>query len=151
MPTLTKRPVAHKPPIKQVATVAVMPAAPDATAATAVPPEAAPLPQGQVYGSSNKNARVVLHLTDAARILVLGPPESDGRSAVFINRTLNPGDSYRVPNFTGVTLTTSNAGAVQVELDGAVIGTAGRAQETAEAISLDPQSIMDRKNGNPGR
>jgi cytoskeleton protein RodZ len=40
---------------------------------------------------------------------------------------------------------------VQVELDGAVLGVAGRPQETADAISLDPQSIMDRNGGNHGR
>lgn len=106
----------------------------------------APLPEGQVYGDTSKSARVVLKARFATRILVQGP---GGR--IIQNRLLKPGDSYRVPNMTGLTLTTSNAGAVQLELDGTVAGVVGKTDETAEAISLDPQSIMDRNSGNHGR
>jgi cytoskeleton protein RodZ len=105
-----------------------------------------PLPRGQVYGGSNKGARVVLRMRQAARILIEGP---DGK--VFMNRTLKPGDTYQLPNNVGLTLTTSNAGAVEVDLDGQSMGVAGRNQDTAEALSLDPQSIMDRYNGSHGR
>lgn len=189
VPTMVKRPVAHKPIIKPVEQPAPPPAAaatdgqaaPDGTApANTVPgqtpagqtpaatqptqpgtpaPQAAtvpaqpvvapPLPQGQVYGV--RSARVVLRARDAVRILVLGHIGADGRPVVYQNRLLKPGDSYRVPNIPGVTLTTSNAGAIQVELDGSVAGVAGKSQETAELISLDPQSIMDRNGGNHGR
>jgi cytoskeleton protein RodZ len=108
------------------------------------PPNAAPapLPQGTVYGEQNKTARVVLRVHQAARILVLG---QDRR--VFINRTLQPGDSYQVPNLVGVTLTTSDAGAVEIDLDGQALGLVGKSLETADAISLDPQSLVDRYNG----
>jgi len=106
-----------------------------------------PLPQGQVYGEQNRNARVILRARQAVRILVQGP---DG--TVFINRTLKPGDSYRVPNLVGMALTTSNAGAVELNLDGSAVGLVGRNQETAEIRSLDPQAIMDRyNNGRAGR
>jgi len=118
-------------------------AAPGVTPAPAAAAPAAPLPQGQVYGESNKSARVVLRLRDTTRILVQGP---DGR--VYMNRILKPGDTYRLPNIPGLSLTTPNAGAVEVDLDGAALGTAGHSQETTEALSLDPQSIMDRYNGN---
>lgn len=107
----------------------------------------APPPQGQVYGEQNKNARVVLRMRQPARILVQGP---DG--TLFINRTLKAGNSYKVPNFVGMTLTTSNAGAVELDLDGTAIGLVGKSQETAEALSLDPQAVMDRYNsGRSGR
>ena len=46
----------------------------------------------------------------------------------------------------GVTLTTTNAGAVEVELDGQSMGYAGQGTALAEALSLDPQSIVDRAN-----
>jgi cytoskeleton protein RodZ len=193
VPTMVKRPVAHKPIIKPVEQPAPPPAAtapdgqvaPDGTApanaapgqtqvpgqtppaaqpgaqpgtqgqqATATPAQPAaapPLPQGQVYGATNRSARVVLRARDAVRILVLGRIGADGRPVVYQNRLLKAGDSYRVPNIPGVTLTTSNAGAIQVELDGSVAGVAGKSQETAELISLDPQSIMDRNGGNHGR
>jgi cytoskeleton protein RodZ len=80
------------------------------------------------------------------RILVQG---ADG--TVIINRVLRPGDSYRVPDKVGLTLTTPDGGAVAVELDGQVMGSAGTHGQVTEAISLDPQAIVDRySGGNPG-
>lgn len=106
---------------------------------------AAPLPQGTVYGEQNHNARVILRVHEPTKILVQGPG-----GMVYINRTLKPGDTYQVPNLVGLTLTTPNAGAVELDLDGASMGFAGHAQEMKEAVSLDPQSIVDRYNGGRG-
>jgi cytoskeleton protein RodZ len=117
--------------------------APTATQAVVPPPAEQPLPQGQVYGDTTKPVRVVLRAREATRILIQGP---DGR--VYQNRLLKPGDSYRLPNIPGLTLTTPNAGVVDVSLDGTPMGTAGHSQETIEALSLDAQSIQDRYNGN---
>ncbi len=124
------------------ATVAVPPAA--NSTSTLMPSGTAALdtlPQGHVYGEQNRNARVILRMHDAARVLVEGP---DG--TIFINRTLQPGDSYKVPNFVGLTLTTSNAGAVEVDLDGQAMGLVGKNQDMAEAVSMDPQAVMDHHN-----
>jgi cytoskeleton protein RodZ len=113
-----------------------------AVPSASAPAQAQPLPQGVTYGGQNKNFRVLLRLHAAARVLVQGP---DGK--IFMNRTLKPGDTYQVPNLVGLTLTTSDAGAVEVDLDGQALGLVGKSQETAEAVSLDPQSIVDRYNG----
>jgi cytoskeleton protein RodZ len=121
-------------------------AAPTATPATTAPAPEVPLPVGTVYGQQNHNARVVLRIHVATRILVQGP---DG--IVYMNRTLNPGDTYQVPNKVGVTLTTTNAGAVELDLDGQSMGYAGQGAGVAEAISLDPQSIVDRSNSGGSR
>jgi cytoskeleton protein RodZ len=94
-----------------------------------------------VYGQQNLNARVVLRAHQATRILIQGQG-----GIVYFNRALNPGDTYQVPNKVGVTLTTTNAGAVEVELDGQSIGYAGQGSAVAEALSLDPQSIVDRSS-----
>ncbi len=118
-------------------------AATTAPAAAPPPPAEQPLPPGQVYGDSSKSARVVLRAREATRILIQG---ADGR--VYQNRLLKPGDSYRMPNIPGLTLTTPNAGAVEVSLDGSLMGAAGHNQETIEALSFDVQSIQDRYNGN---
>lgn len=121
-------------------------AAPNATTQlpqTTVPPpvQMAALPPGQTYGAQNRNPRVILRVHVATRILVQGP-----KKAVFINRTLKPGDTYQVPNMVGITLTTPNGGAVELDLDGQAMGFAGRDQQMTEALSLDPQSIVDRYN-----
>ena len=142
--------VAPKPPPKPVVTpqpaegaMAVpgtVPANGDA-ANTAAQQEAA-LPPGHVYGQLNRNARVVLRVKQATRLLIQG---ADGTT--YINRTLNAGDSYMVPDQVGLTLTTADAGAIEVDLDGVSMGTAGRKGQITETLSLDPQAIADRYNG----
>ena len=105
------------------------------------PTEVAALPPGQIYGAQNREPRVILRAHAATRILVQGP-----KKAVFINRTLKPGDTYQVPNMVGLTLTTPDGGAIELDLDGQAMGFAGRDQQMTEALSLDPQSIVDRYN-----
>jgi cytoskeleton protein RodZ len=109
--------------------------------------EAAPAEQpaterhaGQILGQDNAHPRVILHILKPTRILVQG---SDGKT--YINRILHPGDSYRVPDRVGLSLTTSDGSAVQVELDGQMMGVAGKASEIVEAMSLDPQAVVDRQ------
>ncbi|HTW34565.1 MAG TPA: helix-turn-helix domain-containing protein [Rhizomicrobium sp.] len=123
------------------------PPAPDANAQTAAnaPQSAASadaqLPPGHVYGAKNANVRVVLRAHAPTRVLIQG---ADG--TVFLNKMLQPGDSYNVPNRVGLTLTTPNGSAVAVELDGQLMGYAGEGSEMTEALSLDPQAIVDRFN-----
>lgn len=133
-PAATPAPAATAPTATPPATTA-----PSETA-TAAPQEQTP-PVGKVYGQNNKNARVVLRMKETTRVLV---QSADG--ATFINRTLNAGDSYMVPDQVGLTLTAANAGAVEVDLDGAPMGAAGRRGQIAETLSLDPQAIADRAN-----
>ncbi|MBS0471918.1 MAG: helix-turn-helix domain-containing protein [Proteobacteria bacterium] len=130
-----------------VANDATIPGQPPDTAASATPLEQ-PLPPGQSYGLGNAGSRVVLRVHQPARVLVLGPaPERK----VYMNRTLQPGDTYRVPNSVGLTLTTSNASAVELDLDGQPMGYAGKGTGVVESLSLDPQSIFDRSNGGSGQ
>ncbi|MEJ0044394.1 MAG: RodZ domain-containing protein [Rhizomicrobium sp.] len=135
-PAATTAPAAGTP-VPGAATTPAAGAAPPAGA-----PAATPLPQGQVYGANNRGARVVLRVHQPTRVLVQG---EDGM--VYINRTLQPGDTYQVPNVVGLTLTTTNANAVEIDLDGETKGFAGRDAGVAEGLSLDPQSIVDRTSG----
>lgn len=118
-------------------------AAQQSAAANTEPPaeSAASPPQGRAYGLRNHGSRVLLRALATTKVLVEG-----STGTVFINRTLHRGDTYRVPDLVGLTLTTPNAGALQVELDGQMMGRAGRPKEIAEALSLDPQAIVDRSN-----
>jgi len=108
---------------------------PAAPAEAAAPEAAAPT----VYGRSNLNPRVVLKARNDTHITVRG-----GTGTVYINRNLKAGDTYQLPNVTGLTLSTTNAGAVEMDLDGQAIGVAGGVDQSAEAIPLDPQAIVDR-------
>jgi cytoskeleton protein RodZ len=154
--------VAPKPVPKQVVKIQPLPqppapvtAAPNATSpapnATQAPasPDAvqqqAAIPPGKVYGQQNKGARVILRIKQPTQVLVQG---SDGR--IFLNRALNAGDTYMVPDMVGVTLTTGNAGAVEVDLDGVAMGTVGKNGQVGDSFSLDPQAIADRYNGRQG-
>jgi cytoskeleton protein RodZ len=145
----TRTETAAERPAPATAADAAMPrpqSAQDRPAVTGVQPSdtdsAAPLPAGHAYGLRNVNSRVFLRAIGTTRVLVQGP---DG--SIYINRTLSSGDTYRVPDLVGLSLTTSNAGALQLELDGQMMGTAGKSQQIAEALSLDPQAIVDRYNG----
>ena len=136
-PVAAPKPVAAPPTAVAVVTPG-KPAAPSAAPAATAPPAVT----GQVYGEQNKNARVVLRARGDTHITVRG---ADGR--VFINRVLKSGDIYQLPNVVGLTLSTTNAGAVEIDLDGLAMGRAGTDLETTGGISLDPQAIVDRYNG----
>ena len=153
-----KKIVKVEPPKQQPAAPAVTAALPgtnpsaappvdgtQAPATAAAPQQQAVIPPGKVYGQLNKNARVVLRMKRAASVLIQG---ADG--TIYINRLLNAGDTYLVPDMVGLTLTTANAGAVEIDLDGVAMGAAGKNGQIGETLSLDPQSIADRYNGRQG-
>jgi hypothetical protein len=84
---------------------------------------------------------VILRILKPTHVLVQGPDDT-----VYINRTLDPGDTYRVPLIEGVTLTAQNGNAVELDLDGQSMGTASGSPDTAEAVPLDPQGVADHAN-----
>ncbi|HVV28385.1 MAG TPA: helix-turn-helix domain-containing protein [Rhizomicrobium sp.] len=94
---------------------------------------------GTVYGEQNRGARVILRARGDSRITVRA---EDG--TLYINRDLKAGDSYQVPNLPGLLLAASDAGAIEVDLDGSILGRAGEEQQILGRVSLDPQSLVDR-------
>jgi cytoskeleton protein RodZ len=115
-------------------------------AASGPQPAVAAVPGAKVYGEQNRNPRIVLRARGATHITVKG---RDGTT--WINRNLNAGESYNVPNAVGLILTTTNAGAVEIDLDGLAMGSAGGDMQPADNVQLDPQSIVDRfSNRRPG-
>jgi cytoskeleton protein RodZ len=67
------------------------------------------------------------------------------RNRTFIDRSLAPGDTYRVPNMVGLRLSAPDAGAVEIILDGTSIGFVGADGAVARELSLNPQNIVDRR------
>ena len=141
------QPVATPPPAAGAKTPATQSAPINTASPTAAPTSTKPAPAvpgpstGQVYGAQNANPRVVLRARGDTRITVRN---ADG--SFLLNRDLKAGDSYQVPNMPGVTLATSNAGAVELDLDGTTLGRAGAPSQVLGRVSLDPQSLNDRFN-----
>jgi cytoskeleton protein RodZ len=132
-----KTPATHSTPMSATSPTATASAAPPAPTSAAVPAVGA----GQVYGAVNRSSRVVLRARGDTRLTVKG---ADGQ--ILLNRDLKAGDSYQVPDMPGVTMATSDAGALEVDLDGIALGRAGQAQQVVGRVSLDPQSLTDRFN-----
>jgi len=124
--------------------VAPTPSASAPAAAPGVSAAAETLPEGQKYGTQNANSHVTLRAHREARFDVTGP-----NNRTFLGRILKPGDTYQVPNFPGISLTTPDAGAVEVILDGSSVGFAGQNGVAASGLSLNPRDIADRR-GNAG-
>jgi len=97
---------------------------------------------GQHYGIRNKNSRITLRLHAATEVRVGG-----NRNQVFIDRTLDAGDTYRVPNISGLKLSAEDAGAVEIILDDTTIGFAGKDGVPEREISLDPKVVTNVPRG----
>ena len=125
---------------KTPATSTTQMAAPPVTPTPATSPAAVPAVGGaaQVFGSGGAS-RVVLRAHSPVRVTVKG---ADG--STLLNRDLAAGDIDQAPNEPGVTLAISDAGAVEVDVDGKNLGPVGQPQQVLGRVSLEPESLMDR-------
>jgi hypothetical protein len=86
---------------------------------------------------------VTLLAHKGARVTVLGPNQR-----IFLDRQLQPGDAFYVPNAAGLTVSTSDGGALELILDGNTMGYAGQSGVVAQSVSLNPQDVAaGRKTG----
>ncbi len=97
------------------------------------------LPLGERYGEQNRGSRITLRVHRTTFVAVLGL-----RNHQYIDRILRAGDTYRVPNMRGLKLSTRDAGAVEVILDGNTVGFAGEDGAAVKGMSLQPQNIISR-------
>jgi cytoskeleton protein RodZ len=135
------------PPAADPAPSVNAPVQPATPPAAAVPPPqtraaAAPiLPPGQKYGAQNTNSRITLRVHRQSLVTVAG-----ANNRIFINRTLQPGDTYNVPNVGGLRLNAADSGAVELILDGNSIGFAGETGVVANGMPLNAQDLAARRN-----
>lgn len=121
---------------------------PPAVAATPAPvtdpaPAQAPAPAAPAansYGVADGASRIRLEATAPAWIQVRGP----NNEQVF-TRLLNAGERYQVPDRSGLTLLTGNAGGVRIVVDGQTLAPLGNEGEVKRGIPLDPERLK-----NPG-
>jgi cytoskeleton protein RodZ len=143
-------------PVTSAAPVAPAPGAAPSASMSAVPAQTPAVPKpdiadnavstigaagGTVYGEQNKDPRVVLKAKGDTRVTVRS---EDG--SLYLNRDLKAGDTYQVPNLPGLYLATSNAGMIELSLDGKAMGAVGQNQEILGRVSLEPDSLVDRFN-----
>lgn len=133
-------PAPNPPPAPQAAAAIVPPPAvtPEASA-PAAPQSGPPLLEGHKYGVQN-NSRITLLAHKPTRVTVLGPDKR-----LLLDRQLQPGDSYLVPNTAGLTLSTTDGGALELILDGNPVGYAGQNGLLAEGLSLNPQDVAGHR------
>jgi cytoskeleton protein RodZ len=87
---------------------------------------------GVEYGSENHSVRIVLHANKAVWIRV-----EDAEGRIMITRTLQAGDSYRVPDRAGLVLIARDGGALDYSIDGERRGAIGAAGEIVVGRPLD--------------
>ncbi|HEX6957194.1 MAG TPA: RodZ domain-containing protein [Ferrovibrio sp.] len=114
-------------------TAADQPAAGAATE-TAVA-EAAPA-KPATYGALPGESRIQLEATAPAWIQVRGPNNEQ-----IFTRLLNTGERYLVPDRSGLTLLTGNAGGLRIVVDGQALPPLGADGEVKRGIELDPDRL----------
>ena len=97
---------------------------------------------GQHYGTEWKFSRITLRLHGPTEVRV-----GDNRNNVLIDRALDAGDTYRVPDVIGLKLSAPDAGAIEIILDDTTVGFAGRDGVPARQISLDPKALVRQQKG----
>ena len=85
----------------------------------------------QAYGAPERNARVVLLARTESWVQV-----QDTNKELLLTRMLRRGDSYHAPNRLDLVLMTGNAGAIEVMIDGELLGVLGPTGQVRRNIRL---------------
>jgi cytoskeleton protein RodZ len=112
---------------------------PVATPAAPITVAQAEQPQPQ----AEANGRIVLKAVEPTYVQVRDAQQPRSRS-ILVAKVLNVGESYVVPNRTGLIMQTGNAGGLQVEVDGRSLGVFGKSGEVITRIPLDPSYFLER-------
>ncbi|WP_160000170.1 DUF4115 domain-containing protein, partial [Roseomonas sp. 18066] len=113
------------------------------TAAPGAPPPAAPVPPPlasvPAAPAAPAASGVVLRAIDNSWVQI-----RDSRTGrVLLNRTLQPRETFEVPNQPGLVLSTGKAEALSIELDGAATQVLANQVGVRRDISLDPERLRN--------
>ncbi len=98
---------------------------------------AAALAEGRVFGADGSAGRIVIRAVQDSWVQV-----RDAQGELLITRVLRPGDQYRVPDQTGLTLVTGNAGGLEILVDGTVAPRLGRPGDVLRGVALDTARLV---------
>jgi len=90
----------------------------------------------QAYGLPERKARVVLLARTETWVQVQGTNEE-----LLLTRMLRPGDSYHAPDGSDLILMTGNAGAIEVVIDGDLLGVLGPSGQVRRNIRLNVDNL----------
>lgn len=94
---------------------------------------------GELPGTGNAAARMPEIVLEANMATWLEVRDASGR--ILFSRDLQAGDSYRAVDEPGLSVSTSDAGAVNLHLDGELQGTLGETGAALDNIALDARRI----------
>lgn len=113
------------------------------TASFAVPPVTALAPvvtAPPVINVKSGKGRVVIEATQKSWVQV-----SDGANKVIFKKVMNPGETFFVPDQRGMTMVTSNAGGIDLIVDGQKVQAVGRPGEILRGVALAPDELKKKK------
>lgn len=90
----------------------------------------------QVYGRENTDSRIILRAIQDSWVQI-----RNSQDDLLLTRVLRAGDSYRVPDQPGLTLLTGNAGGLEIEVDGSLLGPVGPVGSVRRNVALDPARL----------
>lgn len=90
-----------------------------------------------MFGDESTGVRIQLKAKAETWIQV-----TDESGKVIAMRTLKPGETYRVPNRSGLTLFTGNAGGLDVTVDGKKAPALGASGTVRRNVALEPDGLL---------
>lgn len=109
----------------------------DDTAAILPPPPPPPPPaEGRVFGGQNADSRIVIRAKGESWVQI-----RDSDNQAILTRVLRAGDSYRVPNKSGLTMWTGNAGVLELVIDGQTAPSLGAVGLVRRNVPLDVERL----------
>jgi hypothetical protein len=95
------------------------------------------IPSARIYGSDNESSRILVIARKNSWIQV----RDNITNGLVMTRLLRAGDSYRVPDRSGLVLLTGNAGALEILVDGMKVPDLGEAGKVRRNVVLDPDLL----------
>jgi cytoskeleton protein RodZ len=121
------------PPV--VAPLPPPPAAPSATASASSNPDATTA--SRVFGEPGESVRVTIHAQANSWVQV-----RDLAGAIVFTRLMQAGETFHVPNRQGLLLTTGNAAALELKVDGKALAPLGGPGVVRRDVALDPDKLL---------
>ncbi len=105
------------------------------------------VPESRAPTSGGGYVPQVLGAVGASRVTLIAKVDSwvqirGTNSELLLTRVLRAGDKYHVPNRSGLTLMTGNAGAIEIAVDGKSLPPLGPVGEVRRDVSLDPDELL---------